>query len=78
MSRLFSVTVIFFVAIISIAMIAVLLMAVLSAPSLQLMSHTDGVAAVSGGFSERWLRLVFLLAVLLSVCFLYWRNRKSR
>ena len=80
MLKLFRVTVVLFVAIISVTLFVVLFTALLSGLPLPMISHTDGIAAVTGGDSERWIRLVFLLAVLISVCFLYWRGRgrKSR
>lgn len=78
MLKLFRVTVLLLVAIISVALLAVLFSAVLSGLPFPMISHSDGISAVAGGVSERWIRLVFLLAVLISVCVLYWRGRKSR
>lgn len=77
MAKLFRITVVLFVAIISVALLAVLFSAVVSGLPLPMISDSDGVSAVAGGVSEKWIRLVFLLAVLISVCFLYWRRRKS-
>lgn len=76
MLKLFQVTVVLLVGIISVALLGVLFTAVLSGLPFPMISHTDGIGAVTGGVSERWIRLVFLLAVLVSVCFLYWRGRK--
>lgn len=78
MSKLFRVTVVVLVGVISVALLGVLAMGVLSGFPLPMVSHSDGIAAVTGGASERWVRLVFLLAVLFSICFLYWRGRRSR
>jgi H+/Cl- antiporter ClcA len=78
MSKLFRVTVVLLVAIVSVALLAVLFSAVLSGFSLPMISDSNGIGTVAGGVSEKWIRLVFLLAVLISVCFLYWRGRKSR
>lgn len=78
MLRLFRVTVVLLVAIISVTLLGVLFSAVLSGFPLPMISHTEGIAAVAGGVSERWVRLVFLLAVLISAGLLYWRGRRSR
>lgn len=78
MLKLFRVTVVVFVAVISVALLGVLVMGVLSGFPLPMVSHSDGIGAVTVGVSEKWVRLVFLLAVLASICFLYWRGRRSR
>jgi hypothetical protein len=78
MARLFRVTVVLFVAIISVALLGVLVTAIVSSFPFPMISHTDGVGAVAGGVSEKWIRLVFLLAVLAATGILYWRGRRSR
>ena len=78
MLKLFRVTVVVLVAVISVALAGVLVMGVLSGFPLPMVSHSSGIAAVTGGASEKWVRLVFLLAVLFTLCFFYWRGRKSR
>jgi len=78
MAKLFSVTVVLLVVIISVTLAGVLLTGIVSSFQWPMRSHTDGIAAVAGGVSEKWIRLVFLLAVLVSAGFLYWRGRKSR
>lgn len=78
MAKLFRVTVVLFVAIISVALLGVLVTAVVSSLPFPMVSHSDGIAAVAGGVSENWIRLVFLLAVLAATGFLYWRGRRSR
>ncbi|HKS08782.1 MAG TPA: hypothetical protein VJS13_04495 [Pyrinomonadaceae bacterium] len=78
MLKLFRVTVVVLVAVISVALAGVLVMGVLSGFPLPMVSHSDGIAAVTGGASEKWVRLVFLLAVLASICFFYLRGRRSR
>ncbi|HEY0727446.1 MAG TPA: hypothetical protein VGD38_05200 [Pyrinomonadaceae bacterium] len=80
MQKLFQVTVWVCVAVVSIALLGVLFVAAYSVLPLPMVSHSDGIGAVAGGVSERWLRLAFLLAILVSSGFLYWRSRarKSR
>ena len=78
MLKLFRVTVVVLVAVISVALLGVLAMGVLSGFPLPMVSHSDGIGAVAGGVSERWIRLVFLLATLFTVCFFYLRGRRSR
>jgi hypothetical protein len=78
MLKLFRVTVVVLVTVISVALLGVLVMGVLSGFPLPMVSHTDGIAVVTGGASEKWVRLVFLLAVLFTICFFYWRRRRSR
>ena len=78
MLKLFRVTVVVLVAVISAALAGVLVMGVLSGFPLPMVSHSAGIGAVAGGASERWVRLVFRLAVLIGISFFYWRGRKSR
>ena len=78
MAKLFRVTVVLFVAIVSVALLGVLFSAVISSFPFPMISHTAGIGAVAGGVSERWIRAVFLLAVLMSAAILYWRGRRSR
>jgi hypothetical protein len=63
---------------ISVALLGVLVTAVVSSFPFPMMSHSDGIGGVAGGVSEKWIRLVFLLAVLAATGFLYWRGRRSR
>lgn len=75
MAKLFRITVILFVAIVSVTFIAVLLTGIFSMfPPAE--THSEGIVAVSGGVSEKLLYAVWLLAVLCSL--LLWRRRKSR
>ena len=77
MLKVFRFTVVFLVAIISATLFVVLLTAALSSLPLPMISHTDGISAVTGGVSERWVQFAFLFATLISVCFLYWRRRRK-
>lgn len=78
MRKLFQVTVWVFVAVISVALLGVLFSAAFSALPFPMISHSDGMGAVVGGVSEKWLRVAFLLAILISSGFLFWRSRRSR
>jgi hypothetical protein len=78
MAKLFRVTVVLFVAIVSVALLGVVFSAVVSSLPFPMISHSDGVGAVAGGVSEKLIRAVFLLAVLMSAGILYWRGRRSR
>ena len=76
MQKLFQVTVWVCVAVISVALLGGLFVAAYSALPLPMVSHSDGIGAVAGGVSEKWLRLAFLLAILVSSGFLFWRRRR--
>jgi hypothetical protein len=78
MAKLFRVTVVLFVAIISVALLGVLVTAVVSSFPFPMVSHSAGIGAVAGGVSEKWVRLVFLLAALFGTVIIYWRGRRSR
>ena len=78
MAKLFRVTVVLFVAIVSVTLLGVLFSAVVSIFPFPMISDSAGIGAVAGGVSERWIRAAFLLAVLMSVAILYWRRRRSR
>lgn len=78
MLKLFRVAVVVLVAVISVALLGVLVMGVLSGFPFPMISRSAGIGAVAGGVSEKWVQLVFLLAVLASLCFFYWRGRRSR
>ena len=78
MLKLFQVTVVLLVAVISVALLGVLVMGVLSGFPLPMISRSSGISADAGGFSEKWVRLAFLLAILIGSGCLYWRGRKSR
>ena len=78
MLKLFRVTVVVLATVISVALLGVLAMGVLSGFPLPMVSRSAGIGSVTGGVSERWVRLVYLLAALIGICFFYWRRRKSR
>jgi len=76
MAKLFRLAVVLCVAIVSIAIGAVLLTGIASVWPFSV-AHSNGIAAVSGGVSEKLLRVVFLLVLLGSL--LWWRfRRRSR
>lgn len=77
MAKLFSITVVLLVAVVSVALLAVLLTGVFSLlPSAG--SNSAGISAVAGGVSEKTLRAVWLLAVLCSLVIWRVRRRRSR
>ena len=73
--KLFSIAVVVFLVIVSLAVFAFLFRGLLS--SAPLMTDSSGITVVAGGASEKWLRLVFLLTVLIGVSYLYWRGRRK-
>lgn len=75
--KLFKITVVVFLVIVSLAVLAFLFRGLVSTFTSPLMTDSQGVTAVAGGVSERWLRLVFLLSVLIGVSYLYWRGRRK-
>lgn len=78
MAKLFRITVVLFVAIVSVTLLAVLFSAVVSIVPFPMVSHSDGISAVAGGVSEWLIRIVLVLLALVSVGLIYWRVRKSR
>jgi hypothetical protein len=75
--KLFNISVVVFLVIVSFALLAVLFRGLLSTFSSPLMTHSDGMTVVAGGVSEKWLRLVFLLTVLAGSGYLYVRGRRK-
>ncbi|HEX5833888.1 MAG TPA: hypothetical protein VFY34_08545 [Pyrinomonadaceae bacterium] len=76
--KLFNIAVVVFLVVVSLAVLAFLFRGLLSTFSSPLLTDTNGVTAVAGGVSEKYLRLVFLLSVLIGGGYLYLRGRKSR
>lgn len=76
--KLFNIAVVVFLVIVSLAVLAFLFRGLLSTVASPLLTNSDGVVAVAGGASEKYLRLVFLLTVLIGGGYLYLRGRKSR
>ena len=81
MAKLFRITVVILAVAVSLAFIVVLLPGVASILPFPTIAHTDGITAVSGGFSDKLLRAALLILIL---CYLLWswrrgsRGRKSR
>ena len=75
--KLFNIAVVVFLVIVSFAVLAFLFRGLISTFSSPLMTHSNGITAVAGGVSEKWLRLVFLLTVLVGSVFLYLRGRRK-
>lgn len=75
--RLFTITLVVVVAIVSIVFIGFLLAGLISIVNPPLLSGSSGISAVAGGVSERSLRLVYLV-LLLAVVIYFWRRRRSR
>ena len=76
--KLFNIAVVVFLVIVSLAVLAFLFRGLLSTFSSPLMTDSHGIVAVAGGVSEKYLRLAFLLTVLIGGGYLYLRRRKSR
>ena len=76
--KLFNIAVVVFLVIVSLAVLVFLFRGLLSTLSSPLMMESHGISVVAGGASEKYLRLVFLLAVLIGSGYLYLRRRKSR
>ena len=74
--KLFYIAVVVFLVVVSLAVLAFLFRGLLSTFSSPLLTDTNGVTAVAGGVSEKYLRLVFLLSVLIGGGYLYLRGRK--
>ena len=71
MEKVFRIAVGLSVAIVSIVLLAVLLMAI--SPRLP-SAQTGGIAAVAGGVSEKVFSALYLVAIL--CCLLWWNSRK--
>ena len=75
--KLFNIAVVVFLVVVSLAVVAFLSRGLLLTLASPLMMDSSGVGAVAGGVSEKLLRLVFLLTVLIGVSYLYWRGRRK-
>ena len=75
MAKLFRITVVVLAVIVSLAFVAVLLPGVVSILPFPSGVNTDGIAAVSGGVSEKYLHAALLLLIL---CYLIWAWRRRR
>ena len=75
--KLFNIAVVVFLVVVSLAVLAFLFRGLVSTFSSPLMTHSDEITAVAGGVSEKWLRLVFLLTVLVGSGYLYLRGRRK-
>ena len=75
--KLFNIVVVVFLVVVSLAVLAFLFRGLISTFTAPLMTGSHGISAVAGGVSERWIRLVFLLTVLIGGGYLYLRGRRK-
>jgi hypothetical protein len=75
--KLFNIAVVVFLVIVSFAVLAFLFRGLISTFSSPMITESHGITAVAGGVSEKWLRLVFLLTVLVGSGYLYLRGRRK-
>jgi hypothetical protein len=75
--KLFNIAVVVFLVIVSFAVLAFLFRGLISTFSTPKITESNGKTAVAGGVSEKWLRLVFLLTVLVGSGYLYLRGRRK-
>lgn len=77
--KLFNIAVVVFLVVVSLAVLAFVFRGLVLNFTSPLMSDSGsgGISAVSGGVSEKWLRLVFLVTVLIGVAAFYWRGRRK-
>lgn len=76
--KLFNIAVVVFLVIVSLAVLGFLFRGLWSTFNSPLLTDSHGIVVVAGGASEKYLRLVFLLTVLIGGGYLYLRRRKSR
>lgn len=75
--KLFNISVVVFLVIVSLAVVVFLSRGLFSTLTSPLLTDSSGISVVAGGVSEKWLRLVFLVTVLIGVSYFYWRGRRN-
>jgi len=77
--KLFQITVFLVLAVVSIAVLSLLISVLMSELSPQLMAETDGIFVVTGGLSDRQLGYIIVAAsIVVAGCFIFFRRRRFR
>jgi hypothetical protein len=77
--KLFKISVVLFLAVVSIAVLSLVISLVMSMLSPQLMADSDGIFVISGGLSDRQLGYIIIAASLVVAgFFIFFRRRRFR
>ena len=77
--KLFKISVVLFLAVVSIAVLGLVISMLMSMLSPQLMAETDGIIVIAGGLSDRQLGYIIIAASLVVAgFFIFFRRRRFR
>lgn len=77
--KLFKISVVLFLAVVSVAVLALVISMLVSLLSPQLMAETDGILVIGGGLSDRQLGYIIISASLVVAgFFIFFRRRRFR
>jgi len=77
--KLFKISVVLFLAVVSIAVLGLVISMLMSLLSPQLMAETDGIIVIAGGLSDRQLGYIIIAASLVVAgFFIFFRRRRFR
>jgi hypothetical protein len=77
--KLFKISVVLFLAVVSIAVLGLVISMLMSLLSPQLMAETDGIIVIAGGLSDRQLGYIIVAASLVVAgFFIFFRRRRFR
>ena len=77
--KLFKISVVLFLAVVSIAVLGLVINMLMSLLSPQLMAETDGIIVIAGGLSDRQLGYIIIAASLVVAgFFIFFRRRRFR
>ena len=77
--KLFQITVVLFLAVVSIAVLGLVISGLMSMLSPQLMAESDRIFVVAGGLSDRQMGYIIIAASLIVAgCFIFFRRRRFR
>lgn len=77
--KLFKITVVLFLAVVSIAVLGLVISMLMSMLSPQLMAESDGIIVIAGGLSDRQLGYIIIAASLVVAgFFIFFRRRRFR
>lgn len=75
--KLFNIAVVILFVVVSLAILGFLFRGIFWTLTSPLMTDSSGISAVSGGVSEKWLRIALVLTVLIGGGYLYLRGRRK-
>ncbi len=77
--KLFQISIVLFLVVVSVAMLGLLISVLMSAFRPSLIAHTDGIFVVAGGVSESLIAYMIVAAsLIIAGCYLFFRRRRFR